>query len=356
MTIFTFANNINTTLAGTVSTSATTITLSSTANLPASIPAGEVLVITLNDVATRQNFEVMYATARTGSTLTVLRGQEGTAALAWLTGDFAYSPPTAGQQESFGQLAEANTWTGNNAFTQPVAVPNAVTANEAVPLGQLTQVGVIPGRWLSRVIYAAAGTYAETPPATATLALYDVNGGGGGGGGAFGTASGQIAAGTGGGAGGRALKRVVNPTTQTVTVGAAGAGAVGATSGGAGGTSSVGVLVSATGGAGGSAGTAGTSGTNSGALGGSGAGGDINAPGANGFGPFGIASANIVKSGMGGSSPYGQGGLEQTTYATGGAAVGNSAGGAGGSVPPNNAAGASGGAGTPGIVVIDYFS
>lgn len=239
---------------------------------------------------------------------------------------------------------------GTNVVIDPLQVGAATQSTEAMQLGQAT------GRWISRVIYAAAGTFSEVPPANATLALYDVNGGGGGGGGASGTVSAQIAAGTGGGAGGRALKRVVNPTTQTVTVGAAGSGASGAVPGGNGGTSSVGALVSATGGLGGAAGTAGTGGTNSGALGGSGVGGDINAPGMNGFGPFGIASLPIVKSGMGGSSPYGQGGLEQTTYATGGAAAGNSAGGAGGSVPPNNAAGASGGAGTPGIVVIDYFS
>jgi hypothetical protein len=132
MTIFTFANNVNTTLAGAVSTSATTITLASTANLPASITTGEALAITLNDAATRQNFEVVYATARTGATLTVLRAQEGTAALAWLVGDFAYSPPTAGQQESFGQLAAANTWTGTNTFGGSVIVPTATLTDEAV--------------------------------------------------------------------------------------------------------------------------------------------------------------------------------------------------------------------------------
>lgn len=132
MPIFTFANNINTTLASPVSTSSTSITLASTANLPASIPAGEVLVVTLNDAATRQNFEIVYATARTGATLTVERAHEGTASLAWLTGDYAYSPPTAGQQESFGQLGAPNTWTGANVFDEPVVVPTAVLPDEAV--------------------------------------------------------------------------------------------------------------------------------------------------------------------------------------------------------------------------------
>jgi hypothetical protein len=125
MTVFTFANNINTTLAGAVSPTATTITLASTANLPASIPAGEVLVITLNDVATRQNFEIVYATARTGATLTVLRAQEGTAALSWLTGDYAYSPPTAGQMASLTPLSHM----GVTGFASNIATSTSVTAS-----------------------------------------------------------------------------------------------------------------------------------------------------------------------------------------------------------------------------------
>jgi hypothetical protein len=129
MTIFMFANNVDTTLAGAISSSATTITLSSATHLPTSIPAGQVLVITLNDQATRQNFEVMYATAVSGATLTVLRAQEGTAALTWLTGDFAYSPPTAGQQAGFGQLGANNTWSANNAFSASVTVDGTVTAD-----------------------------------------------------------------------------------------------------------------------------------------------------------------------------------------------------------------------------------
>lgn len=102
MTTFVFANNINTALAGAISPSSTTISVADTANLPASIPVGEYLAITINDAATRQNFEIMYATAVSGSTLTVLRAQEGTTALSWLTGDYVYSAPTAGQMQSFG--------------------------------------------------------------------------------------------------------------------------------------------------------------------------------------------------------------------------------------------------------------
>jgi hypothetical protein len=137
MTIFTFANNVNTTLAGGISPSSTSLTLASTANLPSSIPSGETLAITLNDVATRQNFEVIYATSISGATLSgLLRGQEGTAALSWATGDYAYSAPTSGQMKSLGQLGKSNAWTGSNTFSLPVNVAPGVSSSEAINLGQ----------------------------------------------------------------------------------------------------------------------------------------------------------------------------------------------------------------------------
>src|SRR6185437_3677752 len=101
MTTFVFANNISTQLASPVSSGDTTITLASTAGFPSSIPSGSVLEVTLNDQATHTVFEILYATAITGSTLTVLRAQEGTTALSWSTGDIVFSGPTAGQMQSF---------------------------------------------------------------------------------------------------------------------------------------------------------------------------------------------------------------------------------------------------------------
>ena len=137
MNTFIFANNVSTTLASSISSSATSFTLASSANLPSSIPAGQYLVITFNDVATKKNYEVVYVGAVSGATCSsVLRGQEGTAALAWLTGDFAYSAPTAGQQESFGQTAANNAWTGTNTFSNPVTAPLGTTSGELINLGQ----------------------------------------------------------------------------------------------------------------------------------------------------------------------------------------------------------------------------
>lgn len=102
MTTFVFANNVDTTLASSISSSATTITLSSGTNLP-TLAAGQTFVVTLNDAATQQVFEVMYATAISSTTLTVSRAQEGTTAQAWAAGDYVFSGPTAGQMRAFYQ-------------------------------------------------------------------------------------------------------------------------------------------------------------------------------------------------------------------------------------------------------------
>lgn len=234
---------------------------------------------------------------------------------------------------------------------------NITQAPENVAVGsgsQAMQYQQATGRWISRVVYASAGTFSETPPAGANLAVYDVNGGGGGGGSSAATAAAQIAAGAGGAGGGRAILRATSPVAQTITVGVGGTGGTSGSIGGAGGNSSVGILAVANGGAGGFGGTAGTTGASNGPLGGTATGGQINIPGAPGGSVFG--SQPLVLSGNGANSVYGAGGRGQTTFATGGSAVGNSAGGGGGACPPSTGSAASGGAGGPGIVIIDYYT
>ena len=100
MSQFVFANNVNTTLAAGINSTATTITLTSSAHLP-TLAAGEIFALTLNDAATQSVFEIVYVTAISGATLTVIRGQENTAAQSWLTNDYAYASNTAGILGSF---------------------------------------------------------------------------------------------------------------------------------------------------------------------------------------------------------------------------------------------------------------
>ncbi|BDC37919.1 hypothetical protein PTKU15_12160 [Paraburkholderia terrae] len=111
------------------------------------------------------------------------------------------------------------------------------------------------GRLLAVKVFTANGTYTPTPGTS--FAIVEGCGGGGGGGGSAQSniaGSGAYAGTGGGGAFGRVLWQ--NPTSQTVTIGAAGAGgAAGGAVGGAGGQTSIGTILVCPGGAGGKAGT-----------------------------------------------------------------------------------------------------
>ena len=100
---YVFANNVQTTLAAAASSTSTTLTLASSANLPA-LAAGEIMPITLNDAATGTIYEICYVTAISGATLTVTRAEEGTTAQNWSVGDFAYGAWTAGTVQGLIQV------------------------------------------------------------------------------------------------------------------------------------------------------------------------------------------------------------------------------------------------------------
>ncbi|MFY4709980.1 hypothetical protein [Burkholderia glumae] len=212
MTVFTFVNNVSTTLAGAITSTATSLTLSSAANLPSTIPAGKPLVITLNDRATGQQFEIIYATSVSGATLSgLLRGQEGTTAQSWSTNDFAWSGPTAGQ------------------------------------MGSLN-----PGRLLAIQTFMVAGTFQYTPTPGMALAIAYCQGAGGGSGGVSGTSTGSTSISGGASSGALAIGKFTPSdigSFQTITIGSAGsAGAAGNSSGGNGGDSIFGTLMRAQGG------------------------------------------------------------------------------------------------------------
>jgi hypothetical protein len=107
-------------------------TLSSTANLPASIPAGTVIPFTLTTAVTASNREIVYATAISAANITVIRAQENTSAQNWNAGDTIFVAVTAGLLESFANLA------GNS--SQVFNAASATTGTEVVPLAQAFQV------------------------------------------------------------------------------------------------------------------------------------------------------------------------------------------------------------------------
>ncbi len=145
MTQYIFANNVNTSLFSAITSTATSLTLLSATNLP-TLAAGQVMPLTLNDKATRTVFEIVYVTAISGTTLTVTRGQEGTAAQNWQAGDYAFSTQTAQATELAIQSGAYNyaVDTGTTANAYVVSLTPAIPAT--IPDGFSLTMYVTPAR------------------------------------------------------------------------------------------------------------------------------------------------------------------------------------------------------------------
>jgi hypothetical protein len=114
------SNDASTTLGAGISSSTTTIVLApGGGGLFPSPAANEYFTLTLNDAATRANYEICNCTARTGDSLTVTRGAEGTTARSWLLGDFAYNTNTANS------IGTARAYAAGNTPTLPFTIPAA---------------------------------------------------------------------------------------------------------------------------------------------------------------------------------------------------------------------------------------
>ncbi|GGA01325.1 carbohydrate kinase [Dyella caseinilytica] len=279
---FIYANNVNTTLAGPLSSTGTQFNLSSTLNVPTSIPSGAYWVVSLQDAATGQESEIIYVGSISGATCSnLLRAQEGTAALSWNTGDFAYSGITAGQMENF------------------------------APAGVFT----------NQQIYATPGTYTFTAPANVYKVFAIGTAGGGGGSGCEATSSSQTFSGGGGGAGGTCMGfyDVMPGEEYTVTVGAGGDGIVGPGSGAFGGNTSFSTFFIASAGQGGQFNT---STSQAGGEGGGASGGQINIVGGYGCdgqqGTFLLTAAGGASYWGGGGRSGNNGGISGTAYGSGG--------------------------------------
>src|ERR1019366_508289 len=89
MTVLQFANNAQTTLAGPITNTATSLNVSAGTGVLFPTPgAGYGFKLTLVSAATPTINEIMLVTSVSGDTFTVTRAQESTTALNWLAGDF----------------------------------------------------------------------------------------------------------------------------------------------------------------------------------------------------------------------------------------------------------------------------
>jgi hypothetical protein len=116
MSIFVFANNASSLLASSMTNVQTTavVTAGQGALFPA-IGAGQIAACTIEDVS--GNIEVVYATGRTGDTLTIVRGEEGTTALAFAAGSRIEQRVTLGVLAALLQKTGGDTLSGSTALT-----------------------------------------------------------------------------------------------------------------------------------------------------------------------------------------------------------------------------------------------
>lgn|GEM_PF-1211624 len=331
MAIILFANNATSTLAGSISNVAVTCNLApGTGALFPNPGADEYFVMTFTDAATGILKEIVHVTGRASDTLTIVRAQEGTTALAWTAGDIAAHLNTAGTMQG------------------------------------LVQPDDNPGRLLEVQVVTASG--AVTVPAGANSMIVEGVGGGGGGGAAGATSAGEFSMGGGGGAGGFGKVLVTSGIASlTATIGLGGAGGIDGVSSGNGsngqGTTLVGTFGTITfpGGGGGPGSAAFTppaaiGGGAQGALA-SQSGGTalfLAAGDAGGVG-IGLAPTNGF-SGTGANTPYGTGGGEAGTSADGVAGTGYGTGGSGGLNTESQVTARDGGDGQQGFLLISFYS
>jgi hypothetical protein len=112
-----FTNNATATLAASLTTSSTSITVTTSQGaLFPTLSAGDYFYATLTNSS--NNIEIVKITARSGDVLTATRAQEGTTALAWNSADRLELRITAADLANFAQLDSANT------FAVAIAAPS----------------------------------------------------------------------------------------------------------------------------------------------------------------------------------------------------------------------------------------
>ena len=104
-TIELYANNAYSTIAATLSSSATSMTVATSTGSRFPSPTGnQFFRLTLTSHSSPNTiFEIVYVTARSGDVLTITRGQEGSTAQSWAISDLCGNVPTAGMLNQFQQ-------------------------------------------------------------------------------------------------------------------------------------------------------------------------------------------------------------------------------------------------------------
>jgi hypothetical protein len=121
-----FSNNASTTLATPISSGSTSLAvISGTGSLFPALSGGNWFIGTLEHVVSGSvtATEIVKVTARSGDTMTIVRGQENTSPLTWSAGDIFALLPTAGGLSQFVQTTQAQAESYN--FAQDTGSANA---------------------------------------------------------------------------------------------------------------------------------------------------------------------------------------------------------------------------------------
>ena len=153
-----FLNFYTTTLSASISSTATTMSVSSTTGLPSSLASGQFIPMILTSAAAPGTvYEIVYVTGISGSSLTITRGQEGTSALNWNASDIVYSNNTA-------QTTAPNFPSGTRLLFQQSTVPPGWTQDTTVQNDSLLRmvngstVGTYAGNGVSVVLRGGEST------------------------------------------------------------------------------------------------------------------------------------------------------------------------------------------------------
>ena len=120
-----FANNCNTTLNGGISAIATSMVVASATGFPT--PTGsQYFYCTLADAATQTTIEIVKVTAVSGTTFTIVRGQDGTTGTIFASGAVVSLRLVAASLNDFPKLDEDNNFTGTITFSTPLLATNMV--------------------------------------------------------------------------------------------------------------------------------------------------------------------------------------------------------------------------------------
>jgi len=123
-----FANNAKTTLAAGITSTQTTITVASgTGSLfPSPVSGVSAFTLTLVSATSSSTYEICLCTARSGDTLTVVRGQEGTSGQPFLLNDIVGQYDTAGVMTNLVQSQQLQNQ--SYLFSVATGTANALTA------------------------------------------------------------------------------------------------------------------------------------------------------------------------------------------------------------------------------------